>query len=108
MRTRQGYLKAVRAAQAFDDPVDLLLSPKHSKGYKSLVKSGLRLWAEFTEDEELAERVNTNRVSKVIASSARGQHTRGPIPEEEYRRFLNQLMKLQGVEPRWMWAGVSA
>jgi integrase len=107
LRTRQGYLKALHAVRTLEDPVLLLMSPVHSKGYKSLVKAALKLWAEYTDDPELAKALTQRRVTRNIASSLRGQQTRGPLPEIEYRRFLTQLHKLQSTDPRWMWAGVS-
>lgn len=107
LRTCQGYVKAVRASLTHKDPLDLLTSKDHSKGYKSMVRAGLRLWAEFTEDEGLAERVGTRKIARTIASSKRGQQTRGPLAEEEYRRFLAQLATLQYNEPQWVWASLS-
>jgi len=107
LRTRQGYVRAVRAALQHKDPLDLLTHKEKSKGYKSMIRAGLNLWAEFTEDADLASRVGERRVSRNIASSKRGQQTRGPMPEEEYRRFLAQVILLRGTEPQWIWACIS-
>ena len=109
VRTLDGYVRCVNAAFSHDakDPTKLLLSKTHSRGYKALVKASLLQWAEYTENPEMTSFLKSRKVSKSIASSVQGTRVRGPLPEEEYRRFLGVLNALRGHEPLWVWPTLS-
>ncbi len=100
------YVRNLRIALRRTDPLDIF-EEDYSAGYKTTMRATLRLWAEYTEDEELAAAIAEPRIGRKITSAKSGGAARGPLSESDYRRLWAAVQSLRGREPYWAWAGLS-
>lgn len=111
-RTCRTYANSVAAALKAHktEPWKVLASEKTARKTKIVIKAALRKWAEFSEDEALADALTTRAVKKMLTirgSSAPTQ--RKHLTPENVNAVLKVLEGYRDDEdaPRWLWPCLS-
>jgi integrase len=107
-RTAHTYYKAVKSMAKRKNMIAALRDDR-AASTKHLYWAALKQWAKFSQDEELAQEVDSPKIRRLAMKTGSPAQAIEPYTEEEvntFRTALDRLRGAPGVEP-WVWPAVS-